>query len=385
MHPTNADPKGAIQALFPVTAKDVSAMTVPDDEEVWELLEEEYLPADAMPRLEEAIRRADARRDIDLAFRLRLKAFQRGYPDVRKFVAFSWCLAHFNSDPERFAFATANVIAGLNWIAAVAYAYPQFTLEQLWGMLEQLRDLRQRFGYTLRPVYEKIWRTALQVGDSGKMRQYHALWKKAPRGDWALCSACEASQWVEYWAYQNKYDRAVAAGEPILTGRSCPNCRGVLPWSLSHLLRSLVLAGRTEEAEACHRRSHRLLARERDGNLFLSALADQLAYVRYTASFGKAAALLEKHLLTAMTTDDIDNRYRFYTASSGFLHRVAEHKQTLSLRLPRSFPLRAENGRYDPKALAVWFDEQAAPLGARFDQRNGNHRYTKMIRQALQY
>ncbi|HEY7152718.1 MAG TPA: hypothetical protein VH575_02055 [Gemmataceae bacterium] len=360
-------------------------MTVPDDEETWELLEEEYLPADAMPRLEEAIRRADARRDLDLAFRLRLRAFERGYPDVRKFVAFSWCLAHFNSDPERFAFATANVIAGLNWIAAVAYAYPQFTLEQIWGMLEQLRDLRQRYGLSLRPVYEKIWRTALHVGDQRRMRRYHTLWTKAPRGDRTFCSACEAPQWVEYWAYQNKHDRAVAAGEPILTGRSCLNCRGALPWSLNHLLRSLVLAGRTEEAEACHRRSHRLLARERDGNLYLSALADQLAYVGHSANFGKAAALLEKHLLAATTTDDIDNRYRFYMASSRFLHRVAEHKETLSLRLPRSFPLRIENGRYDPKALAVWFDEQAAPLGVRFDQRNGNHRYTKMVRQSLQY
>jgi tetratricopeptide (TPR) repeat protein len=360
-----------------------ATMNPADDEDLSELLEEEYISAQAMPRLEMAIRKADAHGDIDLAFRLRLKAFERPYPDVRKFVAFSWCLSHFNRDPQRFAFAADEVIEGLDWISAVAYAYPQFTLEQLWGMLDQLRDLRQSHGHSLRPVYAKLWRTALKVGDDDRLRRYHTLWKRAARDEGEMCPACETHIWLEYWGFRNKHQRAAAVGEHSIAGRSCQQCQVYMLENLSNLLRPLVAVGRLEEAEKCQRRAQKLLAWERDGNLYLQALAEHLAYLRHTANFTKALEMLEKYLAIALTTDDIDNRYRFYTASSALLRRVAEHQPNLPLRLPPSFPLRVKDGRYEAATLAEWFEKEAAPLGAAFDQRNGNDRYTKMVREQL--
>jgi hypothetical protein len=364
-------------------------MKPPDDRYVAKLLAELDLPANSVPRLEAAIREADTRGDIDLAFRLRLKVFEQGYPDVRKFVAFSWCLGHFNRDRQRFGFATAQLIHGLDWISAVAYAYPQFTLEQIWGMLEQLRDFRQSHGHSLRPVYEKFWRTALCVGDEGKLRRYFALWKRTPADDGRRCPACESHIWLDYWSFRNKHERAVAAGEPNLAQRSCYRCEGFVPWNLCKLLRSLVQVGRPQDAEEAYRHSSLAMARALshggDSNLYLYALAQQLAYLRHTANFSKGVDLLEKHLPVAQKTDDIDNRYRFYTVSAAFLRRLAEDRASASLRLPQTFPQRNEEGRYALAALADCLEEQTAALGAAFNKRNGNQHYVNMVREQLIY
>lgn len=360
-------------------------MNEPDDDDLMDLLEEEYVAAEAMPRLELAIRKADVRQDVDLGFRLRLKAFERPYPDVRKFVAFSWCLAHFNRDHQRFAFAAESIIEGLDWISAVAYAYPQFTLEQLWGMLDQLREVRQSHGHSLRPVYAKIWRTALKVGDDERLIQYHALWERSAGEEHHGCPACEAHVWLEYWSFRNEHEKAATAGEPSLTGKACPQCQGLIPWNLSNLLRSLVLVGREHDAEEAFRHSQRLMSWMRDGNLYLYALSEHLAYLRHVANFTRAAALLEKYLAIAMKTDDVDNRYRFYTASAAFLRSVAEQQGTISLRLPSSFPLRREDGHYEAAALSEWFEKEAFPLGEAFDHRNGNAVYVRMVREQMVY
>ena len=358
-------------------------MNQPDDEDPSVLLKTPYLSAADMPRLEAAIREADTLRDIDLAFRLRLRAFERPYPDVRKFVAFSWCLSHFNRDPERFAFAENEVIEGLDWISAVAYAYPQFTLKQLWGMHDQLRELRESHGHSLRPVYANTWRTALRVGDDDKLRRYHALWKQTARDHSDHCPACETHLWLEYWNYHNQYERVAAAGEHTLAGRSCLMCQGFMSWNMSNVLRSLVQVGRLEDAERCQHRSQRLIGW--DGNLYLHALAQHLAFLRHTENFTTALHVLERNLAFALMTDDIDNRYCFYTASAALLRRVAERQASLSLRLPPAFPLHSTEGPYESTALADWFEKEAAPLGADFDRRNGNTSYTTAMRDQLVY
>ena len=58
---------------------------------------------------------------------------------------------------------------------------------------------------------------------------------------------------------------------------------------------------------------------------------------------------------------------------------VAESRDTVSLRLPKAFPLYQAQGTYEARELHGWVETEAREIAARFDTRNGTDRFQKLL------
>src|SRR5581483_5827870 len=98
----------------------------------------------------------------------------------KAFVAFSWCLAWCDRDPQRFP--EDDVLWEYKWVLANSIDYPQITLAQIEAMFDDFRRRYERCGRGLRAVY-KLWLMhAEDRGDRAAARRWHRLWERTPPG-----------------------------------------------------------------------------------------------------------------------------------------------------------------------------------------------------------
>jgi hypothetical protein len=96
----------------------------------------------------------------------------------------------------------------------------------------------------------------------------------------------------------------------------------------------------------------------------------------------KAVKLLEARLGWAMENRILHDRLGFLMAARVLLARLAAGgKKKIKLNLPPSFPGRTEDGQYATAELADRFLAISKEIAEAFNQRNGNDRYSKLVRQ----
>jgi hypothetical protein len=180
---------------------------------------------------------------------------------------------------------------------------------------------------------------------------------------------------VAYLIFVGKDERAVELAEPILRGRL--TCGEIPHLTYAQLLLPLVRLGRVEQAAHWHRKGYRLVAKNRE---FLNEVARHLTFLVVTDNRLPAVQLLEKHLAWALETLDLARRFEFYLAARLLLDRLRGlGEATLDLRLPKAFPDRRDDGRYEVAGLLGWFDGELRDLADRFNARNGNDHFTQRI------
>lgn len=332
--------------------------------------------------VEEAIRLSDSHGDRDLSFMARETLVEiatfGGYPE-KALIAFSWCLAQSDKDPDYFP--ELSLLWQYKWVVLSLAYFPQLTRQQINVMMEDITNRYRRLNISLRPIYNIRCRLSWAFGDHDAALSYRQLWQKAPRDEFTNCYACELDDNVEFLLNEGKDEEAISEAAAILQGRFA--CAEVPHHTYARLLFPLLRTGQLEDAVTYHLKGYEMIARNRD---FLNCTAEHLLFATLTDNLPHATELFSRHLSWALDTKDMFDRLQFYTAARFLLHRLQHNGQEeIDLRLPPNFPAQRKNDLYPTSFLQAWFDTQAREIVYAFNRRNGNSYFSDAFEESKQW
>lgn len=334
----------------------------------------------AVPLLEEAVRIADTLGDKVLGYQARMELVDAGLWSgqlERMVVAFAWCLAQYDREPERYS--VYSIYWKYKWVAEEVVNFPQLSRAKIEELLEDLGARYTRAGISLRPVHYFRCRWAMVRGDAEEAARHHAAWIAAPRDYHSNCNACEADERVGYHAFRGEDEAAVAQAGPMLSGKL--RCAEVPHRTLARVLLPLLRLGRLEEAAEAHRRGIRML---KPGKKLLEFSGEHVAFLALTGNFGRAVKALEKSLPHA-----IDLRGRLdglsFLMDTLLVTKLLQDAGTTSvrMRLPKECPAWQKGGRYEVAALEAYLTREVSASAAAFDRRNGTDYTTRRMAESV--
>lgn len=319
--------------------------------------------------VEQAVAMADTMNDISAGYMMRQELMSEacfgGHPD-KLLVAFSWCLAQADKDPQEFP--EANLLWKYKWAIANLRDYPQISRGQMESSVADFSARVARNGASKRTVHHKACEMAYELGDRAKVQELLPLWKKGKR-DWLSdCLACELDSLVSMSLFLGDEKQALAQVADILKkGLSC----STVPYkSYRKALIPLVRAGEYELAAEYHRRGYLKIKYDLG---YLESISGHLIYLVLISDQTKALTLFQRHIELAMQSPSPLDRLFFYRASLFLFNHLAKmQRPERKMQLAQNFPLYEESGRYDTRQLAAWFNTESRHLAAQFDARAGN-------------
>jgi hypothetical protein len=349
---------------------------------VHELLAEARRLPDGPARLalvEAAVREADAAGDADAAYRARtelIRAAEHTGADERALVAFSWCLAQFDRQPDRYSAHT--LLWHYKWILENARDFPQLSFPQLQRMEDDMESRAARLGWNARPVHYFRWVNRMRMGDpDGRMWEFFEKWEAAPRDSLADCHACERNKHVELLVRLGRNQQALDVAVPILAGAL--SCLEVPDATYARLLTGLVRLGDLDRARELQVRGHRAVLRNR---ALLFEAACHIMFLVDAGDLTRAVRLLERALSWAAVTANANDRFSLYLAAARLLEALAERpRKTRKLKLPRELACYRPDGSYPTAEVAAWFRGEAATLARRFDERDGTDYHARQMQE----
>ncbi|MCS7021440.1 MAG: hypothetical protein NZU63_06395 [Gemmataceae bacterium] len=327
--------------------------------------------------LQEAVQIADAHGDAELGYEVRHHLIDAatfgGAPEVA-LVAFAWCLARSDEDPQRFD--PDDLYWKYKWMATAAVKFPTISQQQLTQLLE---DMRQRYiaaGIGLHPFYQTRRSVYLTMGEIQAAWQDHEQVLKLEPNWMSDCPACERDSTVDVYLELGDYQQAVATAQPIFAGKM--RCMEVPHRTYAKFLLSLLQRQETERASAYHRQGLRLI---RTQPAFIQEAALHLLFLTLTNNLAAATRLAQRYLPLYLACRCPLWRFEFSRVMAFVCQRLAQSEPPLRLRLPEHFPLPEGVDRKDYSSLAMLFRTEAQELATAFDIRNGNDHYRKRFAQ----
>jgi hypothetical protein len=294
-------------------------------------------------------------------------------PD-KSMVAFAWCLAQCDRDPERFS--ERRVLWQYKWVVMSLYGFPEIPRAKIEAATADIEDRYRRQGLSLRPIWRIRLINARGMGDDDAADHALEQWLAAPRDEFTDCKACETSTHVGVLVQAGDDAEALAVAAPLLDGRL--GCATQPQITLARVLLPLLRLGRVEDAVPRHLDGYRRIRAQ--PHYYTTTIAQHMVFLALTGNFGRAVRMLEDHLGMGFADPTPIDRLQFYLAVRLLLDQLHAAGHTrVDLRLPASFPARTVDGHYDPMALADWFATELAGLAARFDARNENGHYTQLL------
>lgn len=319
--------------------------------------------------LERSVALADSLNETETGFSLRQELMSDacfgGHPD-KLLVAFSWCLAQADKDPQRFP--EGNLLWKYKWAIANLREYPQISRQQMETSMADFNMRLERNGASQRTVYHKACEMAYELGDRAKVQELLPQWKKAKR-DWLSdCLACEMDSLAAMSLFLGDEKAAVAQVADILKrGLTC----STVPYkSYRKALIPLVRAGQYELAAEYHRRGYLKIKYDLG---YVESISGHLIYLVLIKDLRKALTLFQRHIELVMQAPSPLDRFFFYRASLFLFNHLGKLlRPERKMQLAQNFPLYQESGLYDTRQLAAWFNTEARHLAAQFDTRAGN-------------
>jgi hypothetical protein len=329
----------------------------------------------------EAVAAADESGDFDLQRKARMEfitAAQFSGRTDEGLVAFTWCLSHYDSNPQRFdEREVRDLMWKMKWMATALPRFPTVSRERIEAMLA---DMERRFtAYNVAPqlIHHKRRTVALDMGDFAKAEEAHREFMQLPRGNLSDCEACVASANVDYHVAFGRNVLAVKAAKPILEGRLY--CAEVPHVTLAALLRPMLKLGRRDEAMLYHRRG---LAMIRDNpNDFVTQFGEHAVFLALTDNFAPMIRLIQRTIPLAIESTDPLTVFNFLLNCSFSLGRFQAHtgRNEMTLAVPKEHALFREKGKIPIRETLDWVDNQLRELANAFDSRNGNTYYRNRI------
>lgn len=361
-------------------------MTATTIDDVYDLLHEAHELPHGPVRLElaqSACRMAETIGDSEAIFdarrRLAAAAIFAGHAEIAT-SNFSWCLAKFEEEPDRFAFHERQLLWLFKAVVNNLLEFPEVTLEQIEQLRRQQADWYSRNGYNLRPIYYGQFMYAEFRGDREQAEHYMQLVQSLPRDALANCEACESDSVVSYHLLNRRWDEAIAEAQKNLHGGQ--TCGEVPHRTLANVLYPLAMLQRYDEADRYQRKGYRLI---RHNPSFLALTAQHMAYLNHRGRLAEAVRIIERHFVWALETYELLSRLAFYGATSVILRRLATEFDTYVLDLPEVFPHYELSGCYPVEVLVRWFEAQYVALAQRFDKRDGGCYFVTEYRDRFAY
>lgn len=326
--------------------------------------------------LEEVMRHADALGLVEFAFDVRMQAtsvFQHSWVPAKAFLSYSWCLAAYDREPERFgARAERQLLWNIKWMIYSVHQFPEIPLQRAYDLLDDMERRYRRGGHSMHAVLQHRGLIAESVGEPEQAQEFYERMDRTRRDSLSDCSGCVPSSQVRTLVALDRDEEAIRIGEPARTSF----CSEQPQWINSELLLPYARTGRGEQALEAHRSAYR---RIRDNPHHLAELALNLLFCVHTGNAGRGLDLIERHLSWLDQARTPLAEAEFAAAAVAVL--TALENQGEGERLLR-FP--AAGGRRRPDtsvtALAAELRERTLDVAARFDTRNGNDYQSSRIR-----
>ncbi|MEO1530232.1 MAG: hypothetical protein AAFX06_32985 [Planctomycetota bacterium] len=326
--------------------------------------------------LEELSRVADARNDADMSFRSRFEvcrmACAEGYPE-KAIVAFSWCLARFDKDPELYDWH--QILWRYKTILELIPVFGRISRDKIIEMQEDMARRLMKVGETERTAhYYRSW-NFMRMGDYEKALGFQETYLSMSRSQLSDCLACERDRQVELLGRMKRDEEALELAAPIMKGTM--TCGEVPGFTNAHIVQSLLRLGRVDEALERQESGYEAVRQDRK---FLGTVGDlQLVLIR-VRDFETAVPRMLRHLPWAIETVADELRFRYFNSCALLMETLAaEHPKPRKMRFPRDIGCWREDETYAPEALASWFANETRQLADLFNQRNQNDRYDEMI------
>ncbi|RZQ63189.1 hypothetical protein [Amycolatopsis suaedae] len=353
------------------------------EDELWGRLERaQQLPFGAARTalVEEVVRHADAHNLAELRYAARLysiEAYTYGGEPAKAFVPFAWCLAAHDrgeADP-RYDY---HLLWDFKGMVGKMISFPEVSLEQIRGVLDQMEQRYRKAGHTMNPVHQYRELVARHVGDREEAAEQYRLWCAAPRGEMSDCVGCEPGEKVSHLDWLGRHEDAVAVALPVLGGEF--TCREQPHGILTDLLLPYLHTGRHTEAAEAHRRAYRAIQHDRAK---LGAVASHLRFCGLSGNSARGLELVGRHLgwLDEAPTPNAD---MWFCATAAFVLRLVAEAGHADVTVFR--PAHGDRPAGEPTvaALHAELSERALALAARFDARNGTSRQGDTIRATLE-
>ncbi len=325
--------------------------------------------------LEEAVRIADTHGDIDIGYELRKEllgaALGIGQAD-KLLVAYSWCLAQIDNDPDRFD--TTDLLWEYRWVVSELTAFPEVSKKQIESMYADMIERYKQAGASMRSVYLLRRVVAIDMGDRKSAAKANKSWKRSPKDQYSDSPLTESAFDLRYQCFIGREKLALQQAGQFFRGRLWSEHHEAT--SLAMMLMPLVKNGRAAEAMEYFHRSYRALSKN---PRYVEEFGDFIVFLVLTDNLARATTMFTKHLATAMESCNAMCRFYFYRAAAFLMNRLGlTGKKFLKLRVPNSFPV-STNDRFQLTDLEAWFLEQCTDLATRLDARNENEYYANQI------
>lgn len=325
--------------------------------------------------LQEAVRLADHQRDTDAAFvaRLRLQeaALVCGSADVL-LVAYSWCLAQAEKEPDRFSLN--QVLWRYRWAIVYLPTFPEVPRTKIEDAIADMTERYKSAGASLRPVHLLRWKVAMKLGDGPMAAAARRAWDRC-RQDWLSDDPqTEMVTQIDYHLFRERWAEAAEAAAGYIDGRfrDPAYVDSVLSWMPVPLLR----LGRIDEAMAVHERGYRLTVRNA---ALVTQAGRHLQFLALTHNFPRAIRLVERYLPYCVGSDPED-QVEFYPCLLTLVRMLKQTGQdAVRLRLTPPCPGIRPDGRYDLSDLEHRYHAAASDVCHRYDARDGNDYYTRLL------
>jgi hypothetical protein len=325
---------------------------------------------------EEAVRLADAHNDLVMSFRTRRRlmaaAMCGGQPDLLM-VAFAWCLAQSDRDPQRFR--PEDLLWAYRWVICELTGFPQVERPKFDELLTEMERRYRAAGSTLRGYW--LLRNRME----GLMGNFAAAGNaleqfECSRRDWLSDRPVVEQAFRAYHLLALGDDaKTLLAFEPILANVHRNDFFVGMAQAMA--LAPLMRLGRVDEAMGHHVRGYRSVGRN---PRYVARVGDHFAFLALTDNHSRALALLARHLPVARATIDEASRFKFYLNARLVLDLLRDQgKASVKLRLTHRFPLYRTSGDYALAELIAWFDTHLDDLATRFDARNGNDHHRRQV------
>jgi hypothetical protein len=329
--------------------------------------------------LEQAAEIAESHNDSELAFEARHALIGAGLSSDQcavMLVAFTWCLAHHDQDPERFGIH--RILWEFRWVVSSLATFPEIRLAKIEEMTAEMARRYQMLGVSPRSFALMLRKMAIDMGDLKRANEAHEMLRRCPEDFLSDGPVTERGFDISFRLFRREYARAITAATPFLDrslrsehfeGQACAD-----------VLFPLVRANRAAEAMMYHRRGYRL----RGANArHLDSIGKHISFLALTDNSDKAVRLFDKHFSAAVQTTNDFTRLKFYLELLTLFDRLVKSNiETIKLAISggsTASVMSDARGRVSVRELHHWLLEQTKSLAERFDRRNGNTHYSNRL------
>jgi hypothetical protein len=326
--------------------------------------------------LETAARYAESAGDIELAYEARDLVVDAGTDagePQKALVAFAWCLAQCDQQPEKFR--ESDLHWRFKWILETAPHFPEISRNQLQGLLDDMQRRYAKRGSGKGAVNKMRAYAAMYLGDDDVLEQACAAWKAAPRDFLSDCRACDLDAEVHFSIWLGKDEKAIEQARDIV--RRNMACSEVPAVTYACVLPSLLRAGDVETAQTWQRRGYPMLKRLQ--KKVVGNAGEHLAYCAVTGDTARGMRILRETLPLAAEHPLAFAKLTYLAGTYLVLERIGRGKDRVSLKLPEAFGGSGASEKHAAGALGDALLDRARELATRFDRRNDNTRMSRWL------